>query len=235
MTKNATLYAARPSAFTTFSGTMIDLINPSPDDINFNDISHHLASTPRYGGALATKDGYPVIYTVAEHSLYVMVAALEGGVAAFANPKRYGQQALHALLHDAPEAYCGDAIGPLKAAMRIVSGQSPSPYDVIEERLEKAIHEAYGLVADDEMVRVTKDADVRVYAAESAALRRWNRQQFASHSGGVELYDRRWRGLIEVMEPFNVRTTYEHALWAAIRGNTSIIQGIVADLEDANQ
>lgn len=235
MTKNATLYAAQPSAFTTVSGTRIDLAEPKADDIDFNDIAHHLAGTPRYGGALATEEGYPVFYTVAEHSLYVMVAALEGGVAAFASPERYRQQALHALLHDAPEAYCGDAIGPLKAAMRIVSGQSHSHYDMIEERLEKAIHEAFGLVADDEMVKVTKDADIRVYAAESATLRRWNRDRFASHGGGVELYDRRWRGLIEVMEPFNARTTYESALWAAMRGKIEIIQSIVADLEDADQ
>lgn len=224
----STLYAGTPSVFTTFSGRRVDLSRPDPDSISSLDIAHHLSGTPRYGGALADGKGHPVIYTVAEHCLYVMAAALEGGPASFTSPEQYCKQALHALLHDATEAYCGDAIGPLKTAMR--SGLVASHYDAIETELEAAIHVHFGLMPDEDVSLRTKRADIRVYAAESVALRRWGREDFATHGGGVALFDDRWMGRIWLLEPAAAKSAYWDALRPALLRDPAAIEAVVESL-----
>ena len=110
------------------SGRRLDLIDPSPLDVEIGDIAHGLARVARWNGQ--TKG--PEIFSVAQHSL--LVEALFA--ASLASPS--GKARLTALLHDAPEYVIGDMISPFKAA---IGGD----YRLIEERLKRAIHIRFGL------------------------------------------------------------------------------------------
>src|SRR6056297_4303767 len=80
------------------SGRRLDLLDPTPVDIEIEDIAHGLAFVARWNGQ--TRGDYP--YSVAEHSLLVeRIFALQG-------PKAEPRWRLAALLHDAPEYVIGD-------------------------------------------------------------------------------------------------------------------------------
>lgn len=113
------------------SGRRLDLLDPSPVDIEIEDIAHGLARVARWNGQ--TKGNLP--FNVAQHSLVVedFCAAIKPGW-----PVRWK---LAALLHDAPEFVIGDMISPFKAQL---GGQ----YKVIERRLAQAIHLRFALPAD---------------------------------------------------------------------------------------
>jgi len=89
------------------SGRRLDLLDPTPVDIEIEDIAHGLAFVPRWNGQ--TKGDWP--YSVAEHSLLVERIFTRAGKA----PEPRWQ--LAALLHDAPEYVIGDMISPVKAAV----------------------------------------------------------------------------------------------------------------------
>jgi len=110
------------------SGRRLDLLDPTPVDIELDDIAHGLAFVARWNGQ--TRGDWP--YSVAEHSLLVemLVARLA--------PKTAPQWRLAALLHDAPEYVIGDMISPVKAAV------GPG-YGLLEARLSAAIHIRFGL------------------------------------------------------------------------------------------
>ena len=112
------------------SGRRLDLLDPTPVDIEIEDIAHGLAFVARWNGQ--TFGDYA--YSVAEHSL--LVEALFGRLVPDAPVKWH----LAALLHDAPEYVIGDMISPVKAAV------GPG-YGALDERLEAAIHIRFGLPA----------------------------------------------------------------------------------------
>jgi 5'-deoxynucleotidase YfbR-like HD superfamily hydrolase len=112
------------------SGRRLDLIDPSPLDIEIGDIAHGLARVARWNGQTQG----PEIFSVAQHSL--LVEALFGALA----PQCERPARLAALLHDAPEYVIGDMISPFKAA---IGGD----YKRIEERLQAATHMRFGLPA----------------------------------------------------------------------------------------
>ena len=112
------------------SGRRLDLLDPTPMDIEIEDIAHGLAFVGRWNGQ--TLGDYA--YSVAEHSL--LVETLFGRIASKAPAK----WRLAALLHDAPEYVIGDMISPVKAAV------GPG-YGALDERLEAAIHIRFGLPA----------------------------------------------------------------------------------------
>jgi uncharacterized protein len=112
------------------SGRRLDLLNPSPLDIELEDIAHGLARMARWNGQ--TKGEHS--FSVAQHSL--LVEAL----AAHLEPSLNGSGRLSALLHDAPEYVIGDMISPFKA----VIGDA---YKDVEERLLSAIRLRFGLTA----------------------------------------------------------------------------------------
>ena len=88
------------------SGRRLDLLDPTPVDIEIEDIAHGLAFVARWNGQ--TRGDWP--YSVAEHSLLVeQIYGRLGGVEA--------KWRLAALLHDAPEYVIGDMISPVKAAV----------------------------------------------------------------------------------------------------------------------
>ena len=110
------------------SGRRLDLLDPSPLDIEIEDIAHGLARVARWNGQTSG----PHIYSVAQHCLLVEALAR-------ARVSRLdGSRRLAVLLHDAPEYVIGDMISPFKA----VIGDA---YKGIEQRLLVAIHLRFGL------------------------------------------------------------------------------------------
>lgn len=112
------------------SGRRLDLLDPSPLDIEISDIAHGLARVARWNGQ--TRGDHA--YSVAQHSLLVEQIFREQ------NPDAPLQHQLLALLHDAPEYVIGDMISPFKAVMG-------GAYKQIEARLETAIHLRFSLPA----------------------------------------------------------------------------------------
>lgn len=112
------------------SGRRLDLLDPTPMDIEIEDIAHGLAFVARWNGQ--TRGDYA--YSVAEHSLLVE------GIFGRMQPGAPVKWRLAALLHDAPEYVIGDMISPVKAAV------GPN-YGALDERLTAAIHLRFGLPA----------------------------------------------------------------------------------------
>ncbi|MFW8593793.1 HD domain-containing protein [Cribrihabitans neustonicus] len=112
------------------SGRRLDLLDPTPMDIEIEDIARGLAFVARWNGQ--TSGDYA--YSVAEHSL--LVEALFARM----NPNAPVRWRLAALLHDAPEYVIGDMISPVKAAV------GPG-YGELDRRLSAAIHLRFGLPA----------------------------------------------------------------------------------------
>ncbi|MDA9135459.1 HD family hydrolase [Ascidiaceihabitans sp.] len=112
------------------SGRRLDLLDPTPVDIEIKDIAHGLAFVARWNGQ--THGDFA--YSVAEHSL--LVETLYGRI----SPNAPIKWRLAALLHDAPEYVIGDMISPVKAAV------GPG-YGELDDRLTAAIHIRFGLPA----------------------------------------------------------------------------------------
>ncbi|HEY3811809.1 MAG TPA: HD family hydrolase [Caulobacteraceae bacterium] len=110
------------------SGRRLDLLDPSPLDIELEDIAHGLARVARWNGQTTG----PHAFSVAQHSLVVE------DLAAHLSPGLAPMWRLAALLHDAPEYVIGDMISPFKAALGF-------DYRKFEDRLEAAIHVRFGL------------------------------------------------------------------------------------------
>ena len=112
------------------SGRRLDLLDPTPMDIEIEDIAHGLSFVARWNGQ--THGDFP--YSVAEHSLLVerLFTRLY--------PKSTAKDRLAALLHDAPEYVIGDMISPVKAAVGL-------GYEALDQRLTAAIHIRFGLPA----------------------------------------------------------------------------------------
>ncbi|SFS19587.1 metal dependent phosphohydrolase [Yoonia litorea] len=122
---------AQPRAWQRMlSGRRLDLLDPTPVDIEIEDIAHGLAFVARWNGQ--TSGDYA--YSVAEHSLLVTE------IFSSQNKNAPVKWQLAALLHDAPEYVIGDMISPVKAAV------GPG-YGALDERLTAAIHLRFGLPA----------------------------------------------------------------------------------------
>lgn len=110
------------------SGRRLDLLDPSPIDVEIEDIAHGLARVARWNGQ--THGDWA--FSVAQHS--VMVERLF----ARQNPNAPKKWRLACLLHDAPEYVIGDMITPFKAMLS-------EEYSAVESRLERAVHIRFGL------------------------------------------------------------------------------------------
>jgi 5'-deoxynucleotidase YfbR-like HD superfamily hydrolase len=137
------------------SGRRLDLLNPSPLDIEIEDIAHGLARVPRWNGQTVG----PTIFSVAQHSVIVEAIAR-----AFKRDIS-DRWRLTILLHDAPEYVIGDVISPFKAVL----GDS---YKAVERRLLAAVHLRFGLPAEPaaELVALLKRADRAAAFLEATRL-----------------------------------------------------------------
>lgn len=112
------------------SGRRLDLLDPSPFDVEIEDIAHGLARVARWNGQ--TRGDHA--FSVAQHSL--VVEDLAGRL----QPSLTQEDRLSCLLHDAAEYVIGDMISPFKAALG-------GDYKVVEARLDAAIRLRFGLPA----------------------------------------------------------------------------------------
>ena len=126
------------------SGRRLDLLDPSPMDIEIEDIAHGLARVARWNGQTHGEHGF----SVAQHSLVVEE------ISAHLQPGLDARWRLAALLHDAAEYVIGDMISPFKSALGL-------NYRTFEDRLETAIHVRFGLPAQTppEIKALIKTAD----------------------------------------------------------------------------
>jgi uncharacterized protein len=153
------------------SGRRLDLLNPSPLDVEIEDIAHGLARVARWNGQTAGSH----IFSVAQHSLLV------DAIAGFLDPTVRDAWRLAILLHDAPEYVVGDVISPFK----VVIGD---PYKAVEERLLAAIYLRFGLPAEPSapLKRLTKRADRIAAFLEATRLAGFSRDEALKYFGRPE-------------------------------------------------
>jgi 5'-deoxynucleotidase YfbR-like HD superfamily hydrolase len=151
------------------SGRRLDLLDPSPLDIEVEDIAHGLARVARWNGQT---EG-PHIYSVAQHSLFVEAIARQR--AAIGRKRR-----LAALLHDASEYVIGDMISPFKA----VIGDA---YKSVENRILAAIHIRFGLppTLPEDLVTLIKASDRAAAHIESIRLAGFSAAEAQRYFGRV--------------------------------------------------
>lgn len=138
----------------TWLGNRVDLLNPDPSQIDIRDIARHLSIINRFSGATKAP------YSVAQHSLYVSMLVPEAWQ-------------LHALLHDAHEAYLGDINTPLKECLyEEFCGKFNSPLYPIIASLDSAIEHALGIGPLTGLgVNAIKSADMQAMSDEKALLK----------------------------------------------------------------
>jgi 5'-deoxynucleotidase YfbR-like HD superfamily hydrolase len=148
--------AAPPRAWQRMlSGRRLDLLDPSPLDVEIEDIAHGLARVARWNGQ--TKGAH--IFSVAQHTLLVEVMARQK------TPNLDKDLRLAIFLHDAAEYVIGDMISPFKA----VIGDS---YKATEKRLLAAIHIRFGVpvALPADTIRMIKSADSSAAYLEATRL-----------------------------------------------------------------
>ncbi|MGQ0741495.1 MAG: HD domain-containing protein [Alphaproteobacteria bacterium] len=157
------------------SGRRLDLLDPSPLDIEIEDIAHGLARVARWNGQ--TKGTHA--FSVAQHCLLVerLVAEMQPGIAK--------EVRRAALLHDAAEYVIGDLISPFKAAVGL-------DYKAFENRLNAAIHIRFGLPArlPAETTALIKSADrLAAYfeATQLAGFEEKEAKKFFGNPRGVRM------------------------------------------------
>ncbi len=148
------------------SGRRLDLLEPSPLDVEIDDIAHGLARVARWNGQTYGDHAF----SVAQHSVIVwqIFSKLDG--------KSSPDEELIALLHDGPEYVVGDMISPFKA---VLGGD----YKHVEARLQEAIHRRYSLspIASEKLKKKIKRADsISAYfeATQLAGFERDEAQKF---------------------------------------------------------
>ncbi len=158
------------------SGRRLDLLDPSPLDIEIEDIAHGLSRVARWNGQ--TRGDWA--FTVAQHSL--LVEDLAGRF----RPTAPAPWRLAALLHDAAEYVIGDLITPFKAAVGL-------DYKALERRLMRAIHIRFALPAEPPKAAAAliKRADTAAAYLEATQLAGFEAPEAARFFG-------RPRGLVEV-------------------------------------
>jgi len=180
------------------SGRRLDLLDPSPLDIEIEDIAHGLARVARWNGQT---DGEHA-FSVAEHSLLVerIVTELE--------PKLDRRFRLAALIHDAPEYVIGDLISPFKAALSL-------DYRAFEAKLLAAIHVRFGLPAElpANVTKLIKRADKIAAYYEATCLAGFSRSEA-----------RRFFGQPRGLSPILVRRLSQLSPLPAARGEAEFLK-----------
>jgi 5'-deoxynucleotidase YfbR-like HD superfamily hydrolase len=137
------------------SGRRLDLLNPSPLDVEIEDIAHGLARVARWNGQ--TRGDHA--FSVAQHCVLVE------GIATHFEPGLDRRWRLASLLHDSPEYVIGDMISPFKAAVGL-------DYKAFERRLLAAINLRFGLpaIVPQWVERLIKRADKTAAFLEATQL-----------------------------------------------------------------
>jgi len=144
------------------SGRRLDLLDPSPLDIEIEDIAHGLARVARWNGQTNGEHAF----SVAEHS--ILVESIAGEI----EPLLDRRFRLASLVHDAPEYVIGDLISPFKAALAL-------DYRAFEAKLLAAIHLRFGLPAElaPDITKLIKRADKIAAYYEAIYLAGFSREE----------------------------------------------------------
>ena len=144
------------------SGRRLDVIDPSPLDIEIGDIAHGLAFQARWNGQ--TQGDF--VFSVANHSILVW------NIFSIENPKIEKKWQLVSLLHDAPEYVIGDLISPVKKEVG-------SSYINLEKKLQEAIHIRFGLPASvpNKIKTKIKIADRKAAWIEATEIAGFNKKE----------------------------------------------------------
>lgn len=137
------------------SGGLLNLVEPRAEDISLADIASALSRLCRFTGHVNAP-----FYSVAQHSCVVadLVAP---------------EHRVHALLHDAHEAYIGDISSPMKAALRALDPNFPRALWMLEQRIINAIYESAGVARPSPGVgAIIKQADMIALAIEQRDIMR---------------------------------------------------------------
>lgn len=174
------------------SGRRLDLLDPSPMDIEIEDIAHGLARVARWNGQTVGEHAF----SVAQHSVVVEE------IVAHIQPDVEPRWRLAALLHDASEYVIGDMISPFKAALGM-------DYKLFEERLENAIHVRFGLPAKTPAAikKLIKQADRACAFFEATQLAGF------THAEALDFFGTPPEGYsltIEPLAPFDAQDRYLH-------------------------
>lgn len=122
----------------TYTGILMDPLNPGKDQIVIEDIAHALSLISRANGH------FPEIHTVAQHCIECFEEARERDLSK--------ELQMFCLLHDGAEAYLGDFISPLKKRM--------PGYMEAEDALLSMIYEKFiGRIPTDEEEKMMKEID----------------------------------------------------------------------------
>lgn len=137
----------------THSGRCVNLVEPRAESICIIDIAWSLSRQARFNGH--TLGDHP--YSVAQHSVYVADKVLDA--------TKDRRAALHALLHDAHEAYMGDIVTPLKRVPRVMH-----VVEDIERALQHVIREAHGMNPPSKQVQQI----IHLYDLQALAVEAYN-------------------------------------------------------------
>jgi 5'-deoxynucleotidase YfbR-like HD superfamily hydrolase len=185
------------------SGRRLNLLDPSPLDVELDDIAHGLARVARWNGQ--TVGGH--IFSVAQHSLLVEA------IASHINPDMSREWRLAVLLHDAPEYVIGDIISPFKA----VIGDA---YKAIEAGLLGAIHLHFGLPAQPAaaLKRFIKQADRQAAFLEATHLAGFGREEAIKFFGRPDPLPHPVLALLEPWPVAQAEERYHGKVTAALGG-----------------
>jgi len=185
---------AKPRAWQRMlSGRRLDLIDPSPLDVEIADIAHGLARVARWNG----QTHGPEIFSVAQHSLLVEAIFLAE------TPASPRAARLAALLHDAPEYVIGDMISPFKAA---IGGD----YKLVEKRLMAAIFVRFGLPPEPpaELAKAVKAADRIAAYLEATALAGFTVAEARKFFGAPRLVLKGFAGYLKPLRPAEAQQAF---------------------------
>lgn len=179
------------------SGRRLDLLDPSPLDIELEDISHGLARVARWNGQTLGDHAL----SVAQHSLIVEQ------IACTLRPDLPRKWQLAALLHDAPEYVMGDLISPFKAAVGL-------NYKELEARLLQAIHIHFGLPGHlpKSVTALIKRADKMAAFFEATQLAGFEDAEARRFFGAPRGADEALRRKLIPLEPMSVGEAQMHFL-----------------------
>lgn len=183
------------------SGRRLNLLDPSPIDVELDDIAHGLARVARWNGQTVGAH----IFSVAQHSLLVEA------IACHLDPEMPRGSRLAVLLHDAPEYVIGDIISPFKA----VIGDA---YKSIEVRLLGAIHVHFGLPAEPAatLKRFIKRADRQAAFLEAIHLAGFAREEAIKFFGRPEPLPRTIHAYLEPWPVSEAEERYRERVLAAL-------------------
>ena len=190
------------------SGRRLDILDPSPLDVELSDVAHGLARVARWNGQ--TLGDYP--FSVAQHS--VLVLELFRAL----NPEADARAQLYAVLHDAPEYVMGDIISPFKAAMG-------GNYKDVENRLLGAVHLHFALNATPPatLQKQIKKADREAAYLEAVHLAGFSAEEARRYFGEPTLPRFDFEGFEALIRPWPTREAHDRFVAAvdALAGNTT--------------